>query len=195
MPERAPTSLTGSFSRSLIISTGSVAFSLHGRSSRSSALLSHADLCLLQHSWKEVSTTLWMYDSEPGISDILRDVLAFRYRLAPTFYSLYVSHYQRHGWPILKACPIFQGSVARSTELSFFAASPLAPLGGPCDTATRRGVPLRLSYSRRACHRKGSDDPLHILALYRKRRRYAAPVVRTRHGNLARCSRRLCHPR
>ncbi|KAJ6625766.1 glycosyl hydrolases family 31-domain-containing protein [Mycena sp. CBHHK59/15] len=54
------------------------------------------------HSWKEVSTTLWMYDDVPGISEILRQVLAFRYRLAPTFYSLYVTDYQRHGWPLLK---------------------------------------------------------------------------------------------
>lgn len=43
-----------------------------------------------------------MYDDVPGISDILRDVLAFRYRLAPTFYSLYVTDYHRRGWPILK---------------------------------------------------------------------------------------------
>ncbi|KAJ6594391.1 glycosyl hydrolases family 31-domain-containing protein [Mycena capillaripes] len=54
------------------------------------------------HSWKEVSTTLWMYDDVPGISDKIRATLAFRYRLAPSFYSLYVTDYQRHGWPILK---------------------------------------------------------------------------------------------
>ncbi|KAJ7141312.1 glycosyl hydrolases family 31-domain-containing protein [Mycena epipterygia] len=54
------------------------------------------------HSWKEISTTMWMYDDVPGISDMIRDALAFRYRLAPTFYSLYVTDYQRHGWPLLK---------------------------------------------------------------------------------------------
>ncbi|ORY92423.1 glycosyl hydrolases family 31-domain-containing protein [Leucosporidium creatinivorum] len=54
------------------------------------------------HSWKEISTTLWMYNAVPGISDILRDVLGFRYRLAPTFYSLYLTHYHRQGWPLLK---------------------------------------------------------------------------------------------
>ncbi|KAJ6494934.1 glycosyl hydrolases family 31-domain-containing protein [Mycena vulgaris] len=54
------------------------------------------------HSWKEISTTLWMYDDVPGISDMIRAALAFRYRLAPTFYSLYVTDYQRHGWPLLK---------------------------------------------------------------------------------------------
>ncbi|KAJ7485732.1 glycosyl hydrolases family 31-domain-containing protein [Mycena latifolia] len=54
------------------------------------------------HSWKEISTTMWMYDDVPGISDIIRKALAFRYRLAPTFYSLYVTDYQRHGWPLLK---------------------------------------------------------------------------------------------
>jgi alpha-glucosidase len=45
---------------------------------------------------------MWMYDDVPGISDSIRAALAFRYRLAPTFYSLYVTDYQRHGWPILK---------------------------------------------------------------------------------------------
>ncbi|KAF7376546.1 Glycosyl hydrolases family 31-domain-containing protein [Mycena sanguinolenta] len=54
------------------------------------------------HSWKEVSTTLWMHDDVPGISAAIRAALAFRYRLAPTFYSLYVTDYQRHGWPVLK---------------------------------------------------------------------------------------------
>ncbi|CAK5265429.1 unnamed protein product [Mycena citricolor] len=54
------------------------------------------------HSAKDVSTTMWMYDDVPGISDHIRAALAFRYRLTPTFYSYYVSHYQRHGWPVLK---------------------------------------------------------------------------------------------
>jgi alpha-glucosidase len=54
------------------------------------------------HSWKEISTTMWMYNDVPGVSEILRDVLSFRYRLAPTFYSLFVTHYQRRGWPLLK---------------------------------------------------------------------------------------------
>lgn len=43
-----------------------------------------------------------MYNDVPGIPDILRNVLAFRYRLAPTFYSLYVHDYHRRGWPLLK---------------------------------------------------------------------------------------------
>ncbi|KAJ7091907.1 glycosyl hydrolases family 31-domain-containing protein [Mycena belliarum] len=54
------------------------------------------------HSWKETSTTMWMYDEVPGISEIIRAALALRYRLAPTFYSLYVTDYQRRGWPLLK---------------------------------------------------------------------------------------------
>ncbi|KAJ7495980.1 glycosyl hydrolases family 31-domain-containing protein [Mycena galericulata] len=54
------------------------------------------------HSWKEISTTMWMYDNVPRISDMIRAALAFRYRLAPTFYSLYVTGYQRNGWPLLK---------------------------------------------------------------------------------------------
>ncbi|KAK7005918.1 hypothetical protein R3P38DRAFT_3326385 [Favolaschia claudopus] len=54
------------------------------------------------HSWKEVSTTMWMYDDVPGITDAIRAALALRYRLAPTFYSLYVTDYQRNGWPLLK---------------------------------------------------------------------------------------------
>lgn len=43
-----------------------------------------------------------MYDDVPGITDTLREILRARYLLAPTFYSLYVTHYQRHGWPLLK---------------------------------------------------------------------------------------------
>ncbi|SCV71199.1 BQ2448_2787 [Microbotryum intermedium] len=55
------------------------------------------------HSWKGTSTTMWMYKGlEPGVTEILRDVLAWRYRLAPTLYSLYVAHYHRRGWPVVK---------------------------------------------------------------------------------------------
>ncbi|SGY50174.1 BQ5605_C001g00861 [Microbotryum silenes-dioicae] len=55
------------------------------------------------HSWKETSTTMWMYKGlEPGVTEILRDVLAWRYRLTPTMYSLYVTHYHRRGWPVVK---------------------------------------------------------------------------------------------
>ncbi|KAM0786221.1 hypothetical protein ACM66B_007024 [Microbotryomycetes sp. NB124-2] len=52
------------------------------------------------HSWKEVSTTMWMYTDD--VTAILRKTLDLRYRLAPTFYSLYVTHYHRRGWPVLK---------------------------------------------------------------------------------------------
>lgn len=46
---------------------------------------------------------MWMYESShPEVTQILRDVLDLRYRLAPTFYSLYVAEYQRKGWPLLK---------------------------------------------------------------------------------------------
>ncbi|KAI5476387.1 hypothetical protein MNV49_007765, partial [Pseudohyphozyma bogoriensis] len=54
------------------------------------------------HSWKEISTTMWMYNDTPEITKILQDVLALRYRLAPTFYSFYVSHYHRRAWPLHK---------------------------------------------------------------------------------------------
>lgn len=43
-----------------------------------------------------------MYNDVPGITDIIRASLAFRYRLAPSFYSLYVTDYHRRGWPVLK---------------------------------------------------------------------------------------------
>lgn len=45
---------------------------------------------------------MWMYRDQPQVAEILRDVLQLRYRLAPTFYSLYVTDYQRRGWPLLK---------------------------------------------------------------------------------------------
>ncbi|KAK4051516.1 hypothetical protein OIO90_004730 [Microbotryomycetes sp. JL221] len=54
------------------------------------------------HSWKQVSTTMWMYRDQPEVAEILRQTLDLRYRLAPTFYSLYVTHYYRRGWPVLK---------------------------------------------------------------------------------------------
>ncbi|KAG8689890.1 hypothetical protein FRC11_015020 [Ceratobasidium sp. 423] len=58
------------------------------------------------HSWKEVSTTLWMYDGvkEDGVevTSILRDVLGLRYQIIPTMYSLYVNEYWKKGWPVLR---------------------------------------------------------------------------------------------
>ncbi|CEL62592.1 alpha-glucosidase [Rhizoctonia solani AG-1 IB] len=61
------------------------------------------------HSWKELSTTLWMYDGVEvdgvEITNVLRDVLAFRYQIIPTMYSLYVNEYWKQGWPVLR--PMF----------------------------------------------------------------------------------------
>ncbi|CAE6448403.1 hypothetical protein ACGC1H_005534 [Rhizoctonia solani] len=61
------------------------------------------------HSWKEVSTTLWMYDGVKAdggeITSILRDVVGFRYQLIPSMYSLYVNEYWKQGWPVLR--PMF----------------------------------------------------------------------------------------
>ncbi|KAF8685452.1 glycosyl hydrolase 31 family [Rhizoctonia solani] len=61
------------------------------------------------HSWKELSTTLWMYDGVEmdgvEITGVLRDVLAFRYQIIPTMYSLYVNEYWKQGWPVLR--PMF----------------------------------------------------------------------------------------
>ncbi|CEH11850.1 alpha-glucosidase [Ceraceosorus bombacis] len=54
------------------------------------------------HSWKKISTTLWMYDHVPDVGRILREVVKFRYQLIPTLYSLYVTDYHRRGWPVLK---------------------------------------------------------------------------------------------
>jgi alpha-glucosidase len=50
-----------------------------------------------------------MYNTVPHITEILRQVLNFRYRLAPTFYSLYVVDYHRRGWPLLKVCCVLRG--------------------------------------------------------------------------------------
>lgn len=36
------------------------------------------------------------------VTDILRDVLGFRYQLIPTMYSLYVNEYWKRGWPVLR---------------------------------------------------------------------------------------------
>ena len=36
------------------------------------------------------------------VTSVLRDVLAFRYQLIPTMYSLYVNEYWKRGWPVLR---------------------------------------------------------------------------------------------
>ncbi|KAG9084697.1 hypothetical protein FRC06_003938 [Ceratobasidium sp. 370] len=58
------------------------------------------------HSWKAVSTTLWMYDGVQidgvDVTSVLRDVVAFRYQLIPAMYSLYVNEYWKNGWPVLR---------------------------------------------------------------------------------------------
>lgn len=36
------------------------------------------------------------------VTSVLRDVLAFRYQLIPTMYSLYVNEYWQRGWPVLR---------------------------------------------------------------------------------------------
>jgi alpha-glucosidase len=58
------------------------------------------------HSNKPVSTTLWMYKNagKEGVeaTGILRDVIQFRYRLIPSLYSYYVTHWMRRGWPVIK---------------------------------------------------------------------------------------------
>lgn len=62
------------------------------------------------HSWKRISTTLWMYDDVERHGDIdgramrtaLHAALAWRYRLIPTLYSIYVTDYFRRGWPVVR---------------------------------------------------------------------------------------------
>jgi len=58
------------------------------------------------HSWKVVDTTLWMYDhveiESLRIGNIIRHAVTLRYLLAPTFYSLYITHYHRRAWPVVK---------------------------------------------------------------------------------------------
>lgn len=36
------------------------------------------------------------------VTSVLRNVLAFRYQLIPTMYSLYVDEYWKRGWPVLR---------------------------------------------------------------------------------------------
>lgn len=52
------------------------------------------------HSNKPVTTSLWMYDAPT--TKIIRDAVSLRYRMAPTMYSFYVTHYFKKGWPVLK---------------------------------------------------------------------------------------------
>lgn len=40
------------------------------------------------------------------VTSVLRDILAFRYQLIPTMYSLYVSEYWKHGWPVLRVSSV-----------------------------------------------------------------------------------------
>ena len=53
-----------------------------------------------------METTLWMYGGkvEDGVDvgQAIKETMKLRYRLAPMIYSLYVTHYHRHGWPVLK---------------------------------------------------------------------------------------------
>ncbi|UZJ56955.1 hypothetical protein CBS101457_006275 [Exobasidium rhododendri] len=52
------------------------------------------------HSWKKVTTTPWMYGQDE--TGIIRKVIHRRYRLIPMLYSLFVTHYHRRGWPVIK---------------------------------------------------------------------------------------------
>ncbi|CAO1637799.1 unnamed protein product [Sympodiomycopsis kandeliae] len=58
------------------------------------------------HSWKDTSTTLWMYRGQEidgqDVTEILRRILQWRYSLIPTLYSLYVTEYYRYGWSIIR---------------------------------------------------------------------------------------------
>lgn len=52
------------------------------------------------HSWKKISTTPWMYGQEE--TKMIRNVIQERYQLIPMIYSLYVTHYHRRGWSVIK---------------------------------------------------------------------------------------------
>ncbi|PRP78004.1 polyamine transporter 3, partial [Planoprotostelium fungivorum] len=55
------------------------------------------------HSWKKISTTLFMFEGEqPETTEILRKTIEWRYLLLPSLYSLYVTEYHRKGHPVLK---------------------------------------------------------------------------------------------
>ena len=131
-----------------------LALAVHRRRSHLLSVFQAQEAHLLdpQHSWKEISTTLFMYNAIPGISEILRAVLSLRYRLAPTFYSLYVTEYHRNGWPLLKVTfytPHRKRSITRRCRRT---APPLAPLGRPVHAQARRGVPFRISRPSGPCY-------------------------------------------
>lgn len=138
-----------------------------------------------QHSWKEISTTLWMYDDVPGVSEILRNVLNFRYLLAPTFYSLYVTDYQRNGWPLLKVSSIFPSPLRLIRANHSSTASSLASFRRSWDTFARRGVRLRVARPRSFGHGEGSYFKSSLSPFSRERRRGKSAVVRTRYWGLA----------
>ncbi|KZT44248.1 hypothetical protein SISSUDRAFT_1057221 [Sistotremastrum suecicum HHB10207 ss-3] len=73
------------------------------------------------HSWKSISTTLWMYKGlsidGQDVTAIIRRAVAWRYRLLPTLYSLYVTHYMRRGWPVLKPFLWYHSDDARTLLL------------------------------------------------------------------------------
>lgn len=52
------------------------------------------------HSWKKISTTPWMYGKEE--TDMIRSIIQQRYQLIPMLYSMYITHYHRRGWPVIK---------------------------------------------------------------------------------------------
>ncbi len=54
------------------------------------------------HSWKAISTTFYMYADNKEVMQALQAALALRYQLVPLLYSLYVTDYQRRGWPVLR---------------------------------------------------------------------------------------------
>lgn len=96
------------------------------------------------HSWKEISTTLWMYDEV--VTEQLRRIVDWRYRLVPMLYSVYVTDWYRKGWPVLRPL-LWHHSKDRNTltqDAQFLLGSHIlvAPVLRKNHTSVRFNLPL-----------------------------------------------------
>ncbi|CAO1637203.1 unnamed protein product [Parajaminaea phylloscopi] len=105
------------------------------------------------HSWKIISTTLWMYDEKT--THILRKVLDWRYQIIPHLYSTYVTDYFRRGWPVLRPL-LWHHSRDRSTlaqDSQFLVGSHIlvAPILKPGHTSVTFNLPSVADEGDEAC--------------------------------------------
>lgn len=126
------------------------------------------------HCWKEVETTLWMYDGVivdgMDIGMAIRKAVRMRYRLAPTFYSLYVTHYHRCGWPVLKVRRLlvfdwltFLGTSDQAMPVwAQRTADDVVPHSRSRHSYSSRAVHIRDTYSRRPSNSERSKNERRV---------------------------------